>query len=220
MITSKNPRKFLAIHAVFFSLIATLHPVFAFEGRHEVDPTVNIDALRARNGLPRVKKERASGRIIVDASAILKNVSRDRLLSEALRFDEYVAMGMPHLKASRTVGYDRAENMIHVWSHMILTAVGIPLSSKHYLRVHTLPTGSEWELQPKRSQWPFPENSAMDALDGSWFVLSTGSGEAYVRYWLSMDPNVAAPIVDTVVGSQLQSGVQKVIEALARRAAL
>jgi hypothetical protein len=209
------------IHYVLILAVSTLTSVAsAFEGRHAVDPSVSLDGLRNRNGVPIIRKDRAGGRIMVDSSAVLRKVSVERLLSESLKFDEYVAMGMPHLKASRIVRYDQAENMIHVWSHMVLSAVGIPLASKHYLRVHKLPTGSEWELQPKRPEWSFPEDPAMDALDGSWFVTSTGADEAYVRYWLSMDPNVAAPIVDTVVGSQLQSGVQKVIEALARRAAL
>ncbi len=213
------PARFIS-SVLVLSALACLPLASAFEGRHAVDPAVSLEALRGRKGVPIIKKERSGGRIMVDASAVLSRVSVERLLSESLKFDEYVAMGMPHLKASRTVRYDQAENMIHVWSHMVLSAVGIPLSSKHYLRVHKLPTGSEWELQPKRPEWPFPEDSAMDALDGSWFVSATASDEAYVRYWLSMDPNVAAPIVDTVVGSQLQSGVQKVIEALARRAAL
>jgi hypothetical protein len=60
----------------------------------------------------------------------------------------------------------------------------------------------------------------LEALDGSWYVQTLGQDEAYVRYWLSMEPDVAPAIVDSVVGGQLQSGVRKVIEALARQAAL
>ena len=201
------------------SLLAAL-PVHAFEGRHEMDPSVSLQKLREMNGVALVKKERAGRRINVDSSAVLSHVDPAKLLSESMRFDDYVKMGMPHLKGSRIVAVSEAEHILHVWSNMVLTALGLPFSSKHYIRVHQLPTGSEWELESKQESWPFVESSALDALDGSWFVKPLGNDEAYVRYWLSMEPDVAPAIVDSVVGGQLQSGVRKVIEVLARQAAL
>ncbi len=203
---------------LFMGFVA--HPAIAFEGRHSVDPSVVLQDLREMKGVPQMRKERSGRRIIVDSSALLDRVDPEKLVSEAMRFDDYVAMGMPHLKSSRVVATSESENILHVWSHMVLSALGVPFSSKHYIRVHRLPTGSEWELEPKQQSWPFPESSALEALDGSWYVQTLGQDEAYVRYWLSMEPDVAPAIVDSVVGGQLQSGVRKVIEALARQAAL
>ncbi len=205
---------------ITLALVLSSSVSFAFEGRHEIDPTVSLDALRAKAGKPMISKRTVNGRIFVDSSAILTQVSVDKLLTKSLQFDQYVQMGMPHLRASRIVAESPAENLIYVWSHMVLSAMGMPFSSKHFLRVHKLPTGSEWELTPKMSNWPAPEDSALQRLDGSWFVRELGANEVYVRYWLAMESNVSPAIVDLVAGSQLQRGVGKVIEVLAREAAL
>jgi hypothetical protein len=141
-------------------------------------------------------------------------------LSKALDFNRYVQMEMPHLRESVIVERSPSESMLYVWSHMVLSVGIIPLSSKHYLRVHQLPTGSEWELVAKRPNWSREENSAMNTLDGSWYVEALGENEAYVRYWLALEPDVSPSVVDLVVGGQLQRGVAKVIQLLARAAAL
>jgi len=211
-----------AIIALVLSGIGLFHASFvcAFDGRHSRDPEVSFDQLRSQLGLPVVKKVVRGKRIQVDSSAILPQVSVDKLLERSLDFDRYVQMGMPHLRESVIVGRSESESMIYVWSHMVLSAMGIPMSSKHYLRVHQLPTGSEWELVPKRPSWTKEESSAMNTLDGSWYVESLGNNEAYVRYWLALEPDVSPSLVDVVVGGQLQRGVSKVIQVLAREAAL
>lgn len=192
----------------------------AFDGRHSRDPEVSFERLRSQLGRPVVRKVVRGKRIQVDSSAILPQVSIDKLLARSLDFNRYVQMGMPHLRESVIVERSESESMIYVWSHMVLSAMGIPMSSKHYLRVHQLPTGSEWELVPKRPNWSKEESSAMNTLDGSWYVESLGNNEAYVRYWLALEPDVSPSLVDVVVGGQLQRGVSKVIQVLAREAAL
>ena len=129
---------FLSVASCLFSMNA-----LAFQGRHSKDPTVSLDQLRSQSGRPIVKKSVRGKLIQVDSSAVLSRVSVEKLLTKSLEFDRYVQMGMPHLRASQIVERSQPESLTYVWSHMVLSAMGLPMSSKHYIRVHQLPTGSE-----------------------------------------------------------------------------
>jgi hypothetical protein len=222
--------RFKMPHLTAFLLVFVLGGVggvgrtFAGDDGLRVDPRVDLAALSKRPNEVVVRSSVSSGRVLVDASAVLEGVDCALLAANSLDFDRYTRMGMPNLKASRIVDRTPDSRFIYVWSHMVLASPLGEQSSQHYLEVEALPEGSRWNLVSRRSNWEHPEASRFDALDGTWYAIpfpgdpsDCSKGRVYVRYRLSMDLNSTVPVglVDMVVGKSIRGGVAGVIEALA-----
>lgn len=196
--------------------------VHAFETRFEIDPSVNVEQLSQTREIA-VHTESLGDIIHSDASAVLR-VDFKRLEYVSADYDRYVEMKMPNVKKSKIV--ERAGDTVYTFTQM--SAFG--KSSKHYLEVLLLPmignqgaAGSQWQLTPRRTQWPFEEKSLFTRLDGSWFMQPLPDGTIYVRYFLAARfnlDNIPEDLVIWVAKKQLGDGVKQVIQTLARQAAL
>jgi hypothetical protein len=195
---------------------------FAFESRFEIDRSLKLDEL-ARSGKISVRTVRERSVYRSDASAVLTRASLERLQAAAADFDHYQEMGMPNVRASCVVS--RAGDHLYIWTHM--AAAG--QDSRHYLEVRiekglaaSGASGIQWQLTRRQGDWKYPDDPAFERLDGSWYMEPLPGGAVYVRYFLAavIDTGVPDFIVDWVAKRQFSDGVVRVIEVLARQAAV
>jgi hypothetical protein len=77
----------------------------------------------------------------------------------------------------------------------------------------------EWQLTPKRPEWPGTEASAFTQSNGSFYLEPLPDGAVYVRYYLSNDVNIPlSGLLSGLIQSQLRKGAADVIQTLARQA--
>ncbi|MCC7440019.1 MAG: hypothetical protein IT285_00200 [Bdellovibrionales bacterium] len=209
--------------------------------RFTIDPRVNIAALAGQLGEPTIRSSYSQGRFDADASAVII-ADFARLRRAAFDFDRYVAMSMPYLHGSHTVG-SAGGGIAHIWNWMSMALGPFNQTTKHCFLVHFHPSissyssGSEWQIDPCPSgaqarlpqhlQPEFEDDPAFDRLDGIWYMEAlpalseNGAPKIYVRYATVAEPDVpGVGLVAGAIRSRMESGAKRVIGILAREAAL
>lgn len=190
----------------------------AYESRLEIDPALkpaDLDHLRA-SGEVVARTWKTNGTFYADASAVVAGADVEKLKAASLDFDRYAQMGMPAVKDCKVV--ERKGDYLYNWNH--LNQFGIV--SKHYLEVHVLPVGSEWELAQRRPAWPYAQDTTFTRLDGSWFMQALPDGKGvYLRYFVAsvMDLGFLESVVEGQVKKQMGDGVKAMVQILAKEAA-
>jgi hypothetical protein len=209
-----------AAAVILFLAVPSAHS--EVECRFGIDTALDLEELVQRDGIVS-RVTRSEDVFHVDASAVVE-VDFEKLLESTLDFENYVTIGMPHLKSSRIV--ERRGDQLFTWNWMS----GFGFTSKHYSAIQVQrdlapsPHGRRaaatvWRLEPKHPEWTYEENRAVSSLCGSWYIeeLSRDSEERpkiYVRYYLAIEIDVWIPsfILSLVVNQDLRNGAMKVIQ--------
>jgi hypothetical protein len=188
------------------------------------DPRISLEAL-AQKGAPDVVSRVSGTAVQADASAVLKDIDFAKLTAAVRDYDRYKQMGMPYVVDSRVVSRVGTD-VVTIWTHMRMSVFGLTQTSKHYFEVRLFElaagaSGAEWQ-QAHPAMAPFPDETAFDRLDGSWFAEPLADGKsAYVRYYLSGTlSNGLAGLFSGKIEGIFRTGVRDVILTLARQAAV
>jgi hypothetical protein len=206
--------------ALTASLLLSAPAAWAFDTHFGVNPAVSLQQLES-NATTSTSSGRNGNIYWADASAVL-HADAAKLFAAAQDYDRYVEFGMPHLNDSHVVERDSPE-LLFTWASMSI----ITLHSQHYLEVLVHPSlgadgsrGMEWQLAPKKPEWPYVNAPGFTRSDGSFYIQPLQDGTVYVRYYLSNDVDVPlGGLLSGVIQSQLRKGAADVIMVLARQAA-
>ena len=134
------------------------------DGRFGIDTSLDLEELIQREEIV-TRVTRSEDVFHVDASAVV-DVDFEKLLESTLDFENYVTIGMPHLKSSRIV--EKRGDQLFTWNWMS----GFGITSKHYSAIQVYrdlapsPRGRRaaatvWRLESKHSEWTYEESRAV-----------------------------------------------------------
>ena len=209
-------RRLFVRHSLFSVavLLVSGARAFGFAPVFGVDPSVDFAAL-AKKSAPTIRIQNEGYVYDLDASAVLP-IDGEKLFHASACYDDYVKMGIPHVKASQVVELGAPGSQ----TIYIYTVISSLRTSKHYMAVHfsNLPDGFGiyWELSPKKSRWAFEEDSQFEVFEGSWFIKPISSNQVYIRYVLHSVPATGLPafFVELFAKRELRKGVEGLIQTL------
>lgn len=175
---------------------------------------------------------------LVEANAIV-DAPADKIFEVSLDYNNYKDFA-PHTEGSMIVdletpaGQDLPSDM-YIWTKMYYSVgwwrIKKSISPMMYMRVQPLKGVIEasdyairWMLEPRHSDWTGwrkqSTNSVFSVLDGSWYILPLDGNRTYVRYFLKINEDTSYPsaVVSRIVDGPLKSGVQRLVDEIAKRA--
>jgi hypothetical protein len=193
---------------------------FAYDSRFAIDPDQDLAALESSHEI-NLKLTRQDKKVFVDASAVY-DVGAEKLYAVVGDFDNYVKYGVPDLKAVHVVERGPGDTL-YQWQD--LSAAG--RESEQYCEVHLKPAltntqarATEWQMVPRRANWPYDESSQFTTIEGSWYMEPLKDGKLYTRYFQSVTIGSSLPgwLIELIVKSTVVADTKKVIDVLVKTA--
>ena len=195
---------------------------------------VNVRLKDLKLNVPVTTLKRDDDVYYVESQAII-DAPAEKVFAVSTEYNNYKQFA-PYVLESQIVGRTQYPGQelpsdLYIWTKMryVASYMGIDktITSMYYLRSQPLKGvldssdfAIRWKIEKPHQGWKNPTNSYFSVLDGSWYILPLEGNRTYVRYFLKVNEDTPYPtfIVKRALGGPLKSGVQKLIEAITKRA--